>query len=242
MKHLTLLIVTILLLDSCHKNHSASTRLEWENAYDINVPEPSGLASTDSENVLLSVSDQTNMVYKMTLTGQIIQTYNYTGHDLEGITGYTSGTLLLVEERNKNIIELNTLTGVSHIHSIAYENEEANSGMEGIAYNPNTQTIYFLNEKRPGKLFRLNTNYSITNSIELDFAQDYSGIVYDADADVLWILSDESQSINKCTLDGMLIQSYSIQVHKPEGICIIDDKIYIVSDSEEKLYIFPKPD
>ncbi len=57
----------------------------------------------------------------------------------------------------------------------------------------------------------------------------------------LWIVSDQSKTINKCTLTGDLIDSYSIGVLQAEGIAIAKDKIYVVSDAEEELYIFKKP-
>ena len=75
-------------------------------SYSIDVPEPSGLAINSSVNILFTVSDNTNKVYKMSTTGIILQTYNFEGNDLEGICSYTEGKLLLAEERTKNIIEL----------------------------------------------------------------------------------------------------------------------------------------
>jgi len=38
-----------------------------------------------------------------------------------------------------------------------------------------------------------------------------------------------------------LLSEWTIPVTKAEGIAIIQDKIYIVSDSESKMYLFQKP-
>lgn len=227
---------------SCDRKITPVSQLELLNTYAIDVPEPSGLAINSSGNILYTVSDHTNKVYKLTTSGLVLQVLDFTGNDLEGICNYTNGKLLIAEERTKNIIELTSATGTYSTHNMNYDNDEVNAGIEGITYNPATQNSYFLNEKNPDKLFKLNTSFTIISSYDLDFANDYSGIFYDAIDNLLWIISDESQSINKCTLEGELIASYIINVQKPEGIAIANDKIYVVSDSQERLYIFQKPD
>ena len=233
------LVLAICLCTSCEKEATNSSQLELLNSYSIDVPEPSGLAI--SGNVLYTVSDNTNNVYKLNTSGLVLQTIEFDGNDLEGVSNYTNGKLLLAEERTKKIIELTITTGDYLSHQMNYDNDEPNAGIEGIAYNSNQQIIYFLNEKSPDKLFKLNSSFSIIESYDLNFANDYSGIYYDSSTNLLWIVSDESQTINKCTLEGEQLDSYSINVNKPEGIVVTNDKIYIVSDSQERLYVFQKP-
>lgn len=218
-----------------------TTPLELEAEYDIDVMEPSGLAINNSGNILYTVSDNTNRVYKLSTKGKVLQSYNFEGNDLEGVSLHEDGKLLLADERLKNIVALDISTGSATTHHIVYDSEGGNAGIEGVTYNTKTKTIYFVNEKNPDKLYYLDKNFKITNSFDLDFANDYSGLFYDSSSDLLWIVSDESQSINKCDLKGKLIESYVINVNKPEGIAVTNDKIYVVSDSSEKLYIFKKP-
>lgn len=239
--NLTFFIFISLFVASCDKTTSTTSQLKLLNTFAIDVPEPSGLAINSSGNILYTVSDHTNKVYKLSTSGLVLQTFSFTGNDLEGVCNYTNGKLLVAEERTKNIIELTMATGTFSTHPMEYENKEVNAGIEGITYNPTTQNIYFLNEKNPDKLYKLNTSFNIIENFDLDFANDYSGLFYDATDDLLWIVSDESQSINKCTLEGKLIEAYIINVQKPEGIAIANNKIYIVSDSQEKLYTFQKP-
>ena len=230
-----------MLFISCREEIPATNQLTLLVSYAIDVPEPSGLAINSNGTVLYTVSDETNKVYKLTTTGLLLQTFDFEGNDLEGVCSYTEGKLLLAEERTKNIIELVLTTGVYTTHTMAYDNEESNAGIEGITYDSTIQNSYFLNEKKPSKLFKLDSSFNIINSYNLDFASDYSGIFYEKTEDVLWIVSDESQSINKCTMQGELLASYTVNVQKPEGIVITDTKIYVVSDSQEKLYVFQKP-
>ncbi len=230
-----------MLFISCREEVAVTSQLNLLESYAIEVPEPSGLAINSNGTVLYTVSDETNKVYKLTTTGLLLQTFDFEGNDLEGVCSYTDTKLLLAEERTKNIIELELTTGVYTTHTMTYDNEESNAGIEGVSYDSNTQNIYFLNEKKPSKLFKLDSNFNIINSYDLDFASDYSGIFYEKTEAVLWIVSDESQSITKCTTQGELISSYTVDVQKPEGIVITDTKIYVVSDSQEKLYVFQKP-
>lgn len=215
--------------------------LELISVYDINVPEPSGLSFNSTDNVLYTVSDHTASVYKLTLQGDILKIYNYKGDDLEGVSVYKENKLLLAEERVKQIIEYDINTDNTIIHRINYENDFENCGIEGVAYKENDGSTFILNEKAPRKLIRLRADFSVIAEYELGFATDCSGIFYDASSNNLWIVSDQNKTINRCTLRGALIENYSIEVTQAEGITIANNKIYVVSDLESKLYVYKKP-
>lgn len=239
-----ILSVIFILFVSCSKNNEVfpvNNGLELINSYKINVLEPSGLAINNDGTILYTVSDSTNKIYKLSTAGDVLQTFEYAGNDLEGISVFTNTKLLVVEERTKEVVEYDIATGNFTKHKIDYKNTTANSGLEGVAYNFNDGTIFILNEKDPGLLIRLNPNYTIKTSTTLNFASDYSGIFHESATDNLWIVSDQSRTINKCDLDGNLKKSYPINVVKAEGIAVSNDKIYIVSDAEAKLYIYKKP-
>lgn len=77
-------------------------------------------------------------------------------------------------------------------------------------------------------------------NVKLKFAKDYSGLFYDEIKNHLWILSDENRLLAECNLKGQVLRKYKIKTPNPEGVSIdfANNKIYIVSDSEEKLYVF----
>lgn len=229
---------------SCSDNNDIpndKNELELEASYIIDVAEPSGLAINSSGNVLYTVSDNTAKVYKLTTTGSLIEPLNYAGNDLEGVSIFTENKLLLAEERTKEVVEFNITNGTSSKHKINYKNNDENSGIEGVTYNANDGTIFILNEKNPGKLIRLRSDFSIIAEYNLNFASDYSGIFHENATNSLWIVCDQNKTINKCTLTGELIESYSIGVTQAEGIAIANDRIYVISDAENKLYIYRKP-
>lgn len=245
LKKTIIILLAIIINSSCSDKNkdiiSNNDTLELEASYKIDVLEPSGLAVNSSGTVLYTVSDNTAQVYKLSTTGNVLQTFSYKGDDLEGVSTFNENKLLLAEERTKEIVVLDMVTGEFSNHHINYENNDSNSGTEGVSYDENSNTIFILNEKNPGLLIRLRSDFSVIATYKLDFANDYSGIFYESSSNNLWIVSDQSKTINKCSLTGKVIESYSINSTQAEGIAISNNKIYIVSDAEAKLYVFKKP-
>ena len=215
--------------------------LELISSEKINVSEASGLTINATGSTLYTVSDNTSNIYELATDGAVLKEYTYDGNDVEGISMVSNNKVLLVEERTKEIVEYDLTTKIHKKHKIIYSNNDSNSGLEGIAMNLNDNTIFVLNEKNPGLLMRLRSDFSIIESYNLNFASDYSGIFHDKNLNILWILSDQSKTINKCSLKGVLIKSYSINVIKAEGIAVTDNTVYVVSDSNSTLYKFNKP-
>ena len=238
-KNALIIFIAILITPSC--DDYKKTHLELEASYKIKVSEPSGLSINDSGTALYTVSDKTSIVYKLSLTGDVLQTFDFKGSNLEGVSTYTKNKLLLAEESSKKIVVLDLVTGGSSNHKIKYKNNDKNSGIEGVTFDNNSNTIFILNEKNPGKLIRLRNDFSVLSKYKLNFAADYSGIFYENSSNQLWILSDQNKTVNKCTLSGELIESYKIKVSQPEGIAVTDNYIYIVCDEKAKLYVFKKP-
>ncbi len=241
--HTLILIITAALWSSCSDNESEISvdGLELEVVFDVDVKEPSGLAVNSSGTILYTVSDNTAQVYRLTTKGSVIQTFSYKGNDLEGVSVFKENKLLLAEERTKEIVEFDLSNGTFIKHRIDYKNNNENSGIEGVAYAENLNAIFILNEKNPGLLIRLRSDFTVLAEYDLIFASDYSGIFYENSSNNLWIVSDQNKTINKCTLTGELIESYPIKVTQAEGVAITKDKIYIISDAEEKLYVYKKP-
>lgn len=241
MKNIIFLVISFLFLTSCDKNEDPIQQdLTLVGSYSIAVPEPSDLVIDATSSYLYTVSDNTNRIYKMTTSGTIVQTFPFVGNDLEGVC-FFEDKILVTEERTKKVIEYDATINTYLTHPLNYENQSPNEGLEGITYNPNTNTIYVINEKNPGILLLLNEEFEIVNTLSLNFADDYSGICYDAHTNSLWIVSDESRTINKCNLVGELIKSYPINVTKAEGIAVTNNNIFIVSDSTAEVYIYNKP-
>ena len=235
----------VLFVLSCRKDEDtkAQDRLTIINSYSVIVKEPSGLVYDKVRKVLYAVSDNTNRIYKLSKTGSILQEYSFIGNDLEGITIAKDGDLLVVEERKREVIKYNTSTEVKKVYSVGVEENDANSGLEGICYTSEDNTYFVLNEKNPGLLLILNQNFVKIETYSLSFANDFSGICYDRGEDVIWIVSDQSKTLTKCDKKGNKLKQYNLSIDKAEGIALdeVNKLFYIVSDSKNILYEIEYP-
>ncbi len=223
--------------------------LTLTNTYPLSVLEPSGLAFDKATNQLITVSDNSNLIYRISLTGAVLQTYGYTGDDLEGVSMYTPNKFLVAEERLREIIEYDYVNNTYITHAMTYNNttlNDANSGIEGVTYNPTTGGFYFLNEKNPGALIEANSNFTVTNEYPLNYAGDYSGSYYVEETGFLWLASDQESTIYKCNTDGTVVNTFPVTtaggttIDKLEGIAIdhANQLLYAVSDLGQELYVF----
>jgi len=236
----SLIILVFVIIASCKKENDViiqNANLELISTYSLNIPEPSDLTFDKEKGVLYTVSDETKQIYKITTEGAVLQIFNVNADDLEGVTIYNESNLLLVDEATNKIINYNLLNNTQTSTQINYNNTE-NKGLEGVCFNKTKNAIYIVNEKEQGALLELDTNFTIKTTKILTFAKDYSAVYFDEKNNVLWIVSDESATINKCTTEGKLIKTYNINIENCEGVAIdfAKNNMYFVSDSESKLY------
>ncbi len=207
--------------------------------YDIPVLEPSGLTLTYDQNGFWTVSDEDSSLYELNKYGKIIKRIKVNGFDLEGVTVIDEATLAIVLERTREVVILDT-SGIE-IKRVKISIEgELNSGLEGITYNESTKHFYIVNEKDPPLLIELDGDFNEVRRDTIKFAADVSGIFYDENDNMLWILSDEDQMVIKTDMELNIITKFKISVIQPEGITVnsIGDRMYIISDREEKLSVF----
>jgi uncharacterized protein YjiK len=134
-------------------------------------------------------------------------------------------------------------------------------GLEGITWNSTTETIFVMKESNPGLLVQVSAEldlvfdyhvlnhengFSSKNGDEVDF----SGICYDESRDCFWIVSDKAKRLflydwhqNEVIQSALLSyrkKGKSKKIKKAEGIAVDPDnnRLYIVSDKDARLYIF----
>lgn len=220
-----------------------NTILPALQVYNISVPEPSGLIYNPYDSTLFTVSDGNGgKIYKLSLTGQILQQISVNSDDMEGVTvTLPYDTLFVVEERLRKIIKYNLngdLLGEIPVNVSGPDN----NGLEGIAINTNSRNYYVINQINPALIIELSSNGIELSRTEINFTWDLSDICYDPHLNLLWIVSSESHLLCKVSLDGQLLNKWKIPIQKPEGITIVNNNlIYITCDTESKIYIFNKP-
>lgn len=216
----------------------AAPQLKLQGSYPLEVPEPSGLALHPDGQSLWTVSDQTNRVYRINLSGGILEALDYRGTDLEGVTYDSSCKCLWVaEERSRELVKLDLSGNELERHRILEGMD--NSGLEGLCLTTD-HCLAVVKEKNPGLFLVLNPDFSVKRQIALDFARDYSGLWPDTVAQRYWIVSDEEKTLYLWEENNGVVERYFLGINKAEGIAIDwrKNRIYVVSDSESKLYVF----
>jgi len=233
------ILAGVITFCSKDKNENTIKTLSFTIAEKIPVPEASGLALTSDEKRFWVVSDENRKVYLIDSWGRVVKSFKVNGEDLEGITVIDDSTLAVVLERTREVVILDT-SGLELKRAKLDLEGELNNGLEGISYDPEEKKFFVLNEKKPRLLITLDENLNELTRDTLNFSKDVSGIYFDFIDSTLWILSDESQSINKTDLRGNPIEEFKIKVTQPEGITLnkARTKLYIVSDKTESLYVF----
>ena len=238
--YITLLLV-LAVFSGCikEKEEMPAEKITLIGTYDIPVPEPSGLTLTYNQTGFWTVSDEDSSVYELDRYGKIIKRMQVDGFDLEGITLVNDSTLAIVLERTREVVILDT-SGTELQRVKINLKGELNSGLEGITYNNEVNHYYIVNEKNPALIIELDKDLNEVKRDTIKFAADASGILYDKNNSMLWILSDEDQMITKTDLELNIIAKFKISVIQPEGITInsAGDRMYIVSDKEEKLSVY----
>jgi uncharacterized protein YjiK len=207
--------------------------------YQTAVPEPSGLVYNSKTNTLFTVSDGNGTVYEIDFSGNILRSFVIQSSDMEGIAlSANCDTMYIAEETNQNISKylingtklssfpVNVATNPSH-------------GPEGVTMGANNH-IYVINEKTPCMLLEYLGSKEVYRKT-IDYTIDCSDIFYDNTDSSIWLVSDESRQVIKMTSSGSLLKTYSVSFPKGEGIAIVQNKIYIINDSDNKLYVFEKP-
>ncbi len=242
-KILVLSLVAALAFSRCNTNENKQSKDPFGlvNSYKINVPEPSGLSFAADNKALYTVSDKTNMIYKLSLDGKLIEKINTTAEDLEGIVfDNTDTSIWIADERKRNLLNVDLKGKTLKSLNLDIASKKKNSGIEGLTINKNTGNLLCLNEKKPGLLIEADKNGKILKTDNLDFAKDYSGVYHDAQTDNLWIVSDKSMTITRLNTKGKIEYTYQTEIESMEGI-VLDTKnrlMYIVSDELEKLFVF----
>lgn len=240
---LVILFISVIII--CNFRNSANDEsqiISPIDTIDLVVPEPSGLFYDRSNNTLWTVSDENSTVYNIDINGNIIKKIKINGIDLEGISKVNDTTLAVILERDREIILLKE-NGKELSRFKLNLKGELNKGLEGISYDSSNSLYYLLNEKEPGLLLKLDSAGNMLQSIKLDLASDYSGLNYVAKNDELWIVSDEDETLFKCTTSGKLIKKYKTNIEQIEGIAIDENnsKLFLISDPSEKLFIYNLP-
>jgi len=204
------------------------------------LSEPSGIVYNSTNNSFYIVSDTIAKIFEINLNGNLIKEILVNANDLEGITLSSNNDTIYVVEESDNLITSFLLNG-SKINSFSKDvSTNSSNGLEGITFD-NMRNLFVINEKFPKYLIKLKNQVEL-GSYEITEVEDLSDICYDNALDCFWLISDESKKVIKISKTGIVQSEWSIPFDKGEGITFVEDKMYIVRDSDSKMYIFTKPE
>jgi uncharacterized protein YjiK len=208
--------------------------------YNLDIPEPSGIAYNSKNNNFMVVSDARQDIFIIDSVGMVKGTISTSSSDLEGITLSKNCDTIYVVEETKKLVTTYTSSGTllgSFSVNVATNPSHA---LEGITRNNQNGHLIVLNEKLPCMLLEFYGKSEIRRN-ELSYTTDISDVFFEESSNIYWIVSHEAQKVLKLTSDFNLVSEWTIPVIQAEGITIVQDKIYIVSDSESKMFVFNKP-
>jgi uncharacterized protein YjiK len=208
--------------------------------YNLDISEPSGIAYNSKNNSLFVVSDGRSDIYEIDFTGIVKATVSTTGSDLEGIAFSANCDTIYVVEETKQLVSIFSSAGALISSFPVNVATNPSHALEGITKNNLNGNLIVLNEKLPCMLLEFNNSREIRRK-EINYTIDISDVFFEQSSNNYWIVSHESQKILKLSSDFNLISEWTVPIIQAEGITIVQDKIYIVSDSESKMYVFQKP-
>lgn len=209
--------------------------LQYEDRSGIDVDEPSDLVQVDGH--LYTVSDSHTKIYEVEPDGDTDKYLDIDVDDLESI-GFdpVSGEFLVGDEGSGKVWFIDD-DGDNH-DSIEIDGaEDGNSGIEGLVVTP-AGHLFVVKEKDPTVIYELDLAGNLLSSDEVDFAGDLSAITYNPADGHLYVLSDQEQALYRLTSSLVPDLGWSLPVDKPEGLAFDGNTLYVVSDSEDRIYTF----
>ena len=235
----------------------------------LGLREPSGL-TIDPEGTLWTVCDQSRKLFQLDTNGQVLSTQKIDNKGLEGITFDSRGHILVVDEDARKILKYDPATGkeiadhrLKDMQGFAavslYFEETDNNGLEGITHDPVRSEILLLKEADPGLLIAVSDDLQRIVTVdhldesrgfvdeELDAEDiDYSGICYDHDRNLCWIVSDQAgQVFIYDRHNGRVTQRFPFEaagktIRKAEGVTLDRESkyLYVVCDQDAELARF----
>ncbi|MFH0733223.1 MAG: SdiA-regulated domain-containing protein [bacterium] len=247
-KHLYFALILILFI-SCKRDEPNSTIVAPPNTNTLNpietfdlssqINEPSGVFYNSKRNSLFIVSDSQTEIFEVDLSGNIIGTIITSSTDMEGITFSANCDTFYVVEETKQLVTKYFIDGTKLSSFSVNVAENIKNSLEGITLDNNNH-LFVINEKTPELVLEFVNNVEVNRKV-IGYTSDISDICFDNVLNCFWIVSDESAKLIKISKEGTLLGEWTLPFNKAEGITFVNNKMYIVNDSNGYMYQFNKP-
>ncbi len=237
-------------------NRNRIEQLTLRDYHELDIQDPSGLSPDYSGNGFWTVSDiRGGSIYRITRDGHVLEELAVDGHDMEGITQDPETlSLFVAEERRREVVVYQTTGQELNRYEVDIEVGDLNNGLEGIAINPSNGHIFVVNKRNPRVLLELEllsdgtTRQIQRQPINFGAPEDapglsLSGLFYDEQEQLLWMISDEAEAVFVLDTTGRLLAVFEASHRDLESIALIGPEcaIYATSDQDQRLYEYECP-
>lgn len=224
----------------------------------------SGLTYNTSTNTIFAVINDPPRLYELSLDGDVIRAIPLQGfNDTEGLVWVNGTDFFVIEEKRGRAVKItveNTTTTISYPANYIQlpGNWGANNGLEGVAYNPNTNELILVKEKSPLTIYSLevpsdlSTSPTVTNPFDIatnNFGfKDLSGLHHlggnaiNQDTHFL-VLSHESRALVETDMTGKEYSRLDLGTNGANGT--LPNRILqaegVTVDNQGTIYIVSEP-
>ncbi|WP_191964863.1 SdiA-regulated domain-containing protein [Synechococcus sp. RSCCF101] len=174
-------------------------------------------------------------------------------------------TLLSLDLEDQRVVQRQPLAAMEGYAAVAelFEQGPANKGLEGLSVHSGSGALFALKEGQPRLMLeiapdlsairhvrRLGPGQGFVDSVISDAELDLSGLCHQPGGDRFWIISDRASRLflydwqNDAVIQSALL-AYGRRgelhcIDKAEGVAVDPQRqrLYVVSDSEARLYVF----
>jgi len=215
-------------------------KLKPVRSISVDIPEPSDICYNPTTATFYIVSDD-GILFEADKDGKVIRKIAEENADYEAVYA-DAQNIYAVDETHRNICIYDHNFKKIKAINVPYSGGR-NKGYEAITFNKNKNSLIVITEKDPITLLELDTNFKITNQVDLSaIASDIAAATYYND--FLWLLSDERMMVfklNPATYE--VLGKWSLPVINPEGMAFdAAGNLMVTCDDMQRIYYFNNPE
>jgi uncharacterized protein YjiK len=220
------------------KSDGARPKLKLREDHKLHVDEPSDLAFAHGK--LYTVSDRHSKIYEISNDGDVEDELDVAARDLEALAVDGNGRFAIADESDTKVWFVDKDGERTHAFEVD-DVDDGSSGIEGLAFDDDGH-LYIAKEKDPARIYELDKDGHEVARKKIELADDLSALAWNPRDGHLYALSDIERSLFRLDKDFDADAAWRLPVEHPEGIAFDGKSLYVVSDSEERIYEFELAD